>query len=62
MKKETKFDQIIRNLKENQQYIIAQGIILIEAEKQIRRLRYRVTLLSMLFFAIILGIMIVITG
>ena len=60
--KETKFDTITYLLRENQLLIKKQSILLAKLERKIKQYRDRVTLIVMLFFVIILGIMIVEMG
>jgi hypothetical protein len=60
--KETKFDRIIRLLEENKSLTLNQSLRLSKLERKVRQYHYRVTLIVILFFVIILGIMIVKTG
>lgn len=60
--KETKFDTITYLLRENQLLIKKQSILLAKLERKIKQYRDRVTLIVMLFFVIILGILIAQVG
>jgi hypothetical protein len=60
--KETKFDCIIRLLEENKALTLKQSLRISKLERKVKQHHYRVTLIVMLFFVIILGILIIWMG